>query len=221
MFIKHWYVWDMDAFRKCIEATKNPQLCVLLYQVKQTINSLAECVAERTASECLYECLKVCREERCRETCLGALEVATGTVMARTLAGRAALAANILGIDPIDAVALAFDKELKDAKEMSCPDKAAAARILSIAAMELFMHFQIMAGSSPEMQDRVQSLLLLMAPALATAYECVGDEVFDYLETVRSLIGEEATKRVVAALEEGVALVGGVIIKFPPVKTNQ
>jgi hypothetical protein len=45
--------------------------------------------------------------------------------------------------------------------------------------------------------------------------------VFEYLETVRPLIGEEMTKRIVAALEEGAALVGDVVVKFKPVETNR
>ncbi|MFZ8811955.1 MAG: hypothetical protein ACO2PN_28130 [Pyrobaculum sp.] len=210
----------MDRFKKCVEATKNPQLCAFLHQTNQMISNLAECVMEKVANECLRECLKRCRGEKCEEVCLGALETAAGIAMARTLAERATLATSLLNIDLVDAAVLVFNKELKSAEEMDCPDKAAAARILSIATMELFAHIQTAAGSSPEMQKRVQSLLLLVAPALAEAYQCVGEEVFEYLETIRLLIGEEMTKRIAAALEEGAALVGSVVVKFRPVKTG-
>jgi hypothetical protein len=210
----------MDRFEKCVEATKDPQFCSYLYQINQLINGLAGCVVERGAEECFRECLKRCRGEGCEETCLGALEVAVGTAVAREVVRRAALVAALLGADLINAVALIFSEELKSAEAKECPDKAVAARILSIAAVELFMNLQKAAESSPKLRDRVQSLLLLAAPALAAAYQCVGEEVFEYLETVRPLIGEEMTKRIVAALEEGAVLVGGVVINFKPVENR-
>jgi hypothetical protein len=71
------------------------------------------------------------------------------------------------------------------------------------------------------LREQAQDVLLLVAPALSAAYKCIGEEVFEYLELVRPFVEEEALKRVVAALEEGVALVGGTLIKFEPVKSNQ
>jgi hypothetical protein len=207
----------MDKFEKCVEVTKDPQFCSYLYQINQLINSLAECVAEKGVKECYYACLKRGGGE---ETCLRALEVAVGMAVARDVVKRAALATALLGTDLINTIAQIFNEELKSAEAKECPDKAVAARILSIAAVELFMNFQKTAESSPKLRDRVQSLLLLAAPALAAAYQCVGEEVFEYLETVRPLIGEEAVKRIVAALEEGAALVGDVVINFKPVENR-
>jgi hypothetical protein len=205
----------MDRFEKCVEVTKDPQFCSYLYQINQLINVLAGCVVERGAEECFRECLRNCRGEGCGETCLGALEVAVGTAAAREVVRRAALVAALSGADLINAIAAVFSEELKSAEAKECPDKAVAARILSIAAVELFMNLQKTA--SPKMRERVQGLLLLAAPALAAAYQCVGEEAFEYLETVRPLIGEEAVERIVAAMEEGAVLVGGVVIKFRPV----
>lgn len=211
----------MDAVEKCVEVTKDPYFCLSLYQINQLINSLAECVLDRDAEDCFQECLKRCRGEGCGETCLGALEVAVGTVAARMIAGRAIQVAELKGSDLMESIALTFKEELRSAEAKECPDKAAAARILSIAAVELFMNMQKAVGSSPELRKLAEDLLLLTAPALAAAYECVGDEVFEYLEVVRPLIGEEMTERIVAALEEGIVLVGGVDFKFKPVKTSQ
>ena len=116
-------------------------------------------------------------------------------------------------------IASAFKEELESAKTKECPEKAVAARILFIAAMELFMNMQ--KAAVPKLQKLAEDLLLLTAPALAEAYQCIGDEVFEYLEAVRPFIGEEVTKRIAVALEEGAALVGGVDFKLKPVKTSQ
>jgi len=210
----------MDRFEKCVEVAKDPQFCSYLYQINRLINGLAGCVMERGTEDCFRECLRSCRGEGCREVCLGALEVAVGTAVAREVARRAALAVALLGADLINAVALVFNEELKSAEAKECPDKAAAARILSIAAVELFMSLQKTAEGSPKMRKRVQSLLLLAAPALALAHQCVGEEAFEYLETIRPIIGEEAVERIAAALEEGAALVGDVVVKFKRVENR-
>ena len=212
----------MDEAEKRIGAAKNPRFYTSLYKINQLINSLAECMWERREAEkCFQECLKKCRGERCEEACLGALEVATGTVVAYLIAGRAIRAVELKGSGLMESIASAFKEELERAKAEECPDKAVTARILSTAAVELFMNMQKAAGGYPNLRKLAEDLLLLAAPALAEAYQCVGDEVFEYLEVVRPFIGEEVTKRIVAALEEGSVLVGGVDFKFKPVKTSQ
>jgi len=205
-------VWDVDGLDKCVEATGDPQLCSYLRQVNQLADGLVECVKRESAKVCFNACLKRCRGERCEEACLGALEVATGAAVARELAEGATLAAVLLGADPVDAVALAFDTQVKRAEEKDCPDKMVAARILSIAAIELYRGFRKVAD------EKAQDLLMLLAPAFALAHQCVGEEVFDYLEPIKPIIGEDATGRIVAALEQGAAVVGDVVIKFKPVK---
>ncbi len=209
----------MDAFEKCVEVAKDPQFCSSLYKINQLINSLAGCVWERGVEECFQECLKRCRGDGCRETCLGALEVAVGTVAARMIAGTAIQVAKLKGSDLMRSIASTFKEELESAKAKECPDKAAAARILSIASVELFMSMQ--KAGPPNLRELAEDLLLLMAPALAEAHQCVGDEVFEYLEVVKPLIGEEVAKKIAAAMEEGTVLVGGVDFKFKPVKTSQ
>ena len=211
----------MDEVEECVEATKDPQFCSSLYKINQLVNSLAECMWKREAEECFQECLKRCRGEGCEETCLGVLEVAVGTVAAHLIAKQAIQATELKGSDLMKSIASAFKEELESAKAKECPEKAVAARILFIAAVELFMNMRKAAGDSPKLQKLAEDLLLLTAPALAEAYQCVGDEVFEYLEVVRPFIGEEVTKRIAAALEEGAALVGGVDFKFKPVETSQ
>jgi hypothetical protein len=140
-----------------------------------------------------------------------------GIAEARKLAERAALAVILLGLNPVDAVAAAFDAEVKKAEGMECPQRAIAGRILAAAAVELYKSFQ----KVPSLQKHAQDVLTLMAPALALAYQCMGEEVFEYLELARPFIGEDATRRIVAALEEGGVLVGGATIQFKPVKVRQ
>jgi hypothetical protein len=211
----------MDEVEKCVKVTKNPQFCSSLYEINRLIDSLAECMWERDVEECFQECLKKCRGERCEETCLGALEVAVGTAMAYLIARRAIQVADLKGYDLMKSIASVFKEELEGAKAKECPEKAIGGQVLSIAAVELFMNLQKAAGSSPKLRKLAEDLLLLMAPALAEVHACIGDEVFEYLETVRPFIGEEATKRIVAAMEEGAVSVGGVEFKFGPVKTSQ
>jgi hypothetical protein len=146
--------------------------------------------------------------------CLGALETALGVATARRVARRAAVAAALLGANLVDAVAAVFNEEVGKAREMECPERGIAARALATAALELYMEFK----AEPGLRQHAQDVLLLMAPALSAAYPCIGEEVFEYLELARPFVEEEAVKRVVAAMEEGGVLVGGVIIKFPPVK---
>jgi len=71
-----------------------------------------------------------------------------------------------------------------------------------------------------ELKDllRNKEVLLLLAPLLAVEHTCVGDEVFEFLEAARRGIGEEMTKRIVAALEEGAVEIGNSVIQFPPVQ---
>jgi len=204
----------MDRFEKCVEVTKDPQYCSFLQDVSRLVGGLVECVAERrSAEECYYACLKRCQGEECEVACLSALEAALGVAAARDLARKAALAVSLMGLSPIDAVALAFNAEVKKAEERDCPERGVAARILAAAAAELYKNFK----KVPGLQSHAQDVLLLMAPALAAAYRCVGEAVFEYLDFIKPFVEEEAVKRIVAALEEGAALVGGVVIRFRPV----
>ncbi|MFZ8839149.1 MAG: hypothetical protein ACO2PM_09525 [Pyrobaculum sp.] len=212
----------MDEAEKRIGAVKNPRFYKSLREINPLINSLVECMLKGgEADDCIQECLRECRGERCEEACLGALGVATGTMTAYLIAGRAIRAVELKGSGLMESIASAFKEELERAKAEECPDKAVTARILFMATVELFMGVQEVAGGHPNLRKPAENLLLLAAPALAEAYQCVGDEVFEYLEAVRPFIGEEAAKRIVAALEEGSVLVGGVDFKFKPVKTSQ
>jgi hypothetical protein len=65
---------------------------------------------------------------------------------------------------------------------------------------------------------RSREVLLLLAPLLAVEHTCVGDAVYDFVESARQGIGEELTKRIVAAMEEGALKIGKTIIWFPPVR---
>jgi hypothetical protein len=217
MFIKLCKRSDMEVFERCVEAFGDPRLCLSMRQVGSLVRGLADCVEALDIEVCYRMCLKECRGEGCMEACLGALEVALGVVAARTVAWRATAAVTLLGTDVVDAVALAFDNEVKKVEKMDCPARGVAAKALAAAAVELHKAFK----KVPGLQKHAQDALLLMAPALATAHRCVGDRAFEYLEFIRPFVGEEAIKRIVAAMEEGAVLIGGTTIKFEPVKAEQ
>jgi hypothetical protein len=207
----------MDRFEKCVEATKDLQYCMSLLDVSRLVGDLVECVMEeQSVKTCYYACLRSCRGERCDAACLGALEAALGVAVARDLARKAALAALLMGLSPIDAAALAFNAEVKRVEEKDCPEREVASRVLAVAAVELYKYFK----KVPGLREQAQDVLLLMAPALSAAYRCVG-EVFEYLDFIKPFVDEEAVNRIAAALEEGAAVVGGVTIKFEPVKAEQ
>ncbi len=216
----------MDAFEKCVEATGDPQLCLLAYRAGQLVGRLVECVVFRSAKECFEDCLGMCRGEGCEVTCLNAVETALGVAMAWSVATRAAEAAALLGSDPLSTIALAFDAELKKAEKRDCPERETASRVFAVVAAELYNIFR----KTPNLQERAQEVLLLLAPALALGYQCVGDEVFEYLDLLRPFIEDSAkeakneserkgvVERIAAAMEQGGVIVGNVIIRFKPTK---
>ncbi len=81
----------MDAFKKCIEATGNPQLCLFAQQTGQLVGGLVECVATRSMKDCFDACLKRCQWKGCEAMCLSALETAMGIAVAGRIAGKITL----------------------------------------------------------------------------------------------------------------------------------
>ncbi len=215
MFIKLQHVWGM--FEKCVKATGDPQYCSHLQKVDQLTDSFAKCLESRSADDCLHECIERCRGEGCGEACLGALYAAMGMAVARSMIEIAEAAVSLLNMDPVTAVAWAFDKELEKVKEKGCPEKEVMAWTLAVAVVELYKHFK---NAPAPRRRRAQEVLLLMAPALAEAYQCVGEEAFKYLDSIKPLVGERAVKRIVREMKEGNVFVGGVLIVFKPVKTG-
>ncbi len=196
----------MDIFRTCVNGTGDVEGCLLTEEVLRFMGNmgLVECLRSRTKKECFRECLYRCGAE-CLEMCIMAVDVASGIAKARDLAEDVERAAE-MGADPLDAAVAAFMLELDKAARKGCPDRAIEARILFITLVEL----------KNLLKER--ELLLLLAPLLAVEYACVGDEVFETVEAIRKAVGEEVTKRIVAALEEGGIKIGRTIIWFPPVR---
>ena len=216
MFIKLWHLCVMDVFERCVGATGDPLFCMSVDQAGALVGCLAKCIEVLDAESCRQICLGGCRGEGGKEVCLGVLEVALGVALARDVARRAAAAAAVLGIDLTSAVALAFSEEVEKVDEEDCPERETAAKALAAAAVELYRSFK-KAG----LREQAQDVLLLMAPALAAAHRCVGDWAFEYLDFIKPFVGEEAVRRIVAAMEEGAALVGGVAVEFEPAKAEQ
>jgi hypothetical protein len=202
---------------KCVKAVGDPQCRSYLQEVDRLTDGFMACIESRSAEDCVQECLKECREQEwCGEACLGAMKAAVGTLVARGIIEIAEAAASLLNMDPVFAVASAFDKEFEKVKEKDCPEKEVMAWILAVAAVELYEHFK---KKLP--RGRARELLLLMAPSLAEAYQCAGDEVFKYLDDIKPIIGERAVKKIVREMKEGNVFVGGEIITFKPVKTGR
>ncbi len=195
-----------DRFRACVQGTGDVEGCLLTRDVLGLIDGmdLAECVRERAAKECFAECVERCGVE-CVDLCLVAVDTAVGIAKARNLMEDIALAASA-GVDPLDVAAAAVVLELRKAVEAECPDRAVITRTLTIMLIEL------------KNLLRSREVLLLLAPLLAVEHTCVGDDVFEFLEASRQGIGEEMTKRIVAAMEEGALKIGNTIIQFPPVR---
>jgi hypothetical protein len=195
-----------DRFRACVEGTGDVEGCLLTRDVLGLIEGmdLAECVRTGTAEECFVRCVEKCGEE-CTDLCLAAVSTAAGIAKARNLMEDIALAASA-GVGPLDAAAAAVVLELRKAVEVECPDRAAITKTLTIMLIEL------------KNLLRSKEVLLLLAPLLAVEHTCVGDAVYEFLEAARQGIGEDLTKRIVAALEEGAVKVGNSIIRFPPVR---
>jgi hypothetical protein len=209
MFINTWHLLDVDEFERCVEATGDLEKCRATQRVLQLVEDLGlvGCVARRGTEECLRECLRRCGGEDCAKLCLVAMDMAAGVVVAKNIAERAKAAA-LLGISPLDVAAMLFNMELNRMGRRDCPERANAARALSMAAVEL----RHLLGS--------QELLLLLAPTISMAYSCVGDDALDFLEAIAPAVGEEMMARIAVALEEGTVKIGNIVAKFPPVKTT-
>ncbi len=215
MLIKLWHVWGMSE--KCVEIFGDPQFCTYVKKVGQLLDRARKCVKNREAGYCYRDCLKRCQVEECEEVCLGVVEEALGVEVAEELADEAASVAIVLNLSPAVAVATVFSGELDKVKKKRCPNKAVMARILAAAVFELYEKFK----RKPTLRRYAQEVLLLIAPALAEAYQCVGESVFRYIDSeLRPFVKEKMIKRIVAAMEKGAVTIGDVKIKFKPVKTG-
>jgi hypothetical protein len=165
---------------------------------------LDECLGRGETQRCLDECLKSCREGDCADLCLDALDVAAAKSIARRLAQEAVAAAPKAGLTAPEVAAAGLYMLLKEPEE-DCVSKIASMRVLDLAAIEL--------RSVLDSQD----VLLLLAPAAAKAYECLGGEVLD---TLKPAVGREMAERIAAALEKSVVKIGRIELKFPPVKPS-
>jgi hypothetical protein len=197
----------MNDYEACIKAFNDPEMCVFGFRVVQLVEALRleECLDRHKPQKCLDKCLKNCRGENCRELCLSAADVAAARGIARRLVRDAVAAASETGLTVPEAAAAGFYM-LLDEPGGDCVAKVVSMRVLGLVAIEL----RNLLGT--------QDMLLLLAPAVATAYECIGDEAFDLLDMVAPAIGREMAERIAAALEEGVVEIGRIVLKFPPAK---
>ena len=207
----------LDMAEKCIKATGDPQYCAFLEQIGRRIDYFVKCVRRRSVSDCFDGCLKGCREENCEEICLHAMEAALGAMVAGNIIELVKMATSLTNVSPFVAVASIFDEELEKVREEECPEKEIKAMVLVTAAVELYKNHKKL--SIPRRYAR--DLLLLTAPALAEAHRCVGEKIFEYLDSMRPFFGEKTTKRIATALKEGIVFIGNAPIFFKPIKTKK
>jgi len=194
-------------YEECLKTFNDPEMCGFGLKAVQLAEDLRleECIEKRGAQKCLEKCLKNCRGGDCRELCLNAMDAAAAKGIARKLAQGAVAVASETGLTAPEAAAMGFSMLLEE-PDGDCIAKVVSMRVLGLVAMEL----RNLLGT--------QDMLLLLAPAVAKAHECLGDDAFNLLDMLAPALGREAVERIAAAMEEGAVKIGRVVIEFPPAK---
>jgi len=197
----------VDSYEECLKTFKDPEMCRFGQRAVQLVEALRleECLERHKPQKCLDVCLKNCKEKNCRDLCLSAMDMAAAKGLARRLVQGAIDVASDAGVAIPEAVAIGFYMLLNEPND-DCIAKIISMRVLGLVAVEL----RRLLG--------MKDLLLLLAPTIAMAYECIGDDAFSLLDTLAPTIGQETAERIAAALEEGIVKIGNIELKFPPVK---
>jgi hypothetical protein len=185
----------------------NPEMCRFGFRAVQLAEDLRleECLERRRPQKCLDACLKSCKGENCGELCANALDAAAAMSIARRLIHWAADTAPKTGFTVPEVAAAGFYM-LLDEPSNGCAARVRSMRVMGLVAVEL----RNLLG--------MREMLLLMAPAIAKAYECMGDDAFNMLDMAAPAIGQNMAKRIAAALEEGVVKIRRIVLTFPPAK---
>ena len=194
-------------YEECLKRFKDPEMCRFGSRVVQLAEDLRleKCLERRGPQKCFDACLKRCRGEDCGELCTNALNAAAAMSIARRLIHWAVDAAPKTGLTIPETVAIGFYM-LLDEPGNDCVAKVNSMRVMGLVAMEL----KNLLG--------MRKMLLLMAPAIAKAYECIGDDAFNILDMAAPAIGRKMAKRIAATLDEGVVKIRRVVLTFPPAK---
>jgi hypothetical protein len=197
----------MNDYEECLKKFNDPEMCRFGQRATQLAEALRleDCLERHRPQKCLDICLKNCKEKNCNDLCLNAMDMAAAKSLARRLVQGAIDAASETGITVPEAAAMGFYMLLNEPGD-DCVAKIVSMKVLGLVVMEL----KKLLG--------VQELLLLLAPTIAMAYECIGDDAFNLLDTLAPTIGWEMAERIAAALEEGVVKIGNIALKFPPAK---
>ena len=194
-------------YEECLKTFNDPEMCRFGFRVTQLAEflRLEECLERRRPQKCLDACLKTCRGENCGELCASALNAVAAMGVAHKLIHWAVDVARRTGLTIPEAVAVGF-YVLLDAPGSDCAARVGMMRVMGLVAVEL----RNLLG--------MRKMLLLMAPAIAKAHECIGDEAFNMLDMAAPAIGQNMAKRIAAALDEGVVKIRRVVLTFPPAK---
>jgi hypothetical protein len=200
----------MNGYEECLKEFKDPERCRFVSRAAQLAESLRleECLERRGPQKCLNMCLKNCEGGDCDEACFGALEMASARSIARRLVQGAAAAASESGFTVAEAAAAGFFMLLDEPGD-DCIAKVVTMRVMGLVAVEL----RNLLGAD--------ELLLLLAPAIAAAYECIGEEALSLLDAMEPTVGREMAERIAAALEEGAVKIGRIAFRFTPAKPTK
>jgi hypothetical protein len=198
------------AVRACMEILRDRQTCERVARALALEEELrlVRCAQERGLDECHELCLERCRERGhpdCGGLCARAVGYAGAQALAREILLAAARLAAAHGLALPDAIIVAFMNAVQhaDRRARDCAARERLAGALTVAADELAD-----TAGHPE-------LVMLAAPALALLRNC-RERLERALEALR-LLGEDIAARVAAALEEGAAVIGRAVVRFPPV----
>jgi len=192
-------------YEECLKRFKDPEMCGFGSRVVRLALRLEKCLERRGPQKCFDACLRRCRGEDCGELCANALNTAAAMGIARMLIRWAVDVAPKTGFTIPETVAIGFYM-LLDEPGGDCVDKVNSMMVMSLVAVEL----KNLLG--------MREMLLLMAPAIAKAYECIGDDALNILDMAAPAIGRKMAEKIAAALDEGVVKIRRIALTFPPAK---
>ena len=199
---------DLDSsYEACLKLTGDPNKC-FVFQAAEPVE-LEECVQKSAAVICFVKCVKGCSgsREECVRQCRKAVDAAVARNLAKDILRGAAdmVIESGLVIKMPEAVAMLVSSLLNLYLGSDCATKISLFHVVGMAVVRL--------------RDLVApDLILLLAPLISAAHNCVGEEADDLLEEVKAVFGEQEVSKISAALDSGEVVVGRVIIRFPPVK---
>jgi len=200
---------DLDGlYELCLKAGGDRERCSFGVLVEKLKEGLEKCVEKNAATKCFEKCVEGCGGgEDCVRACYVAVDAATARAVAKDVLRGAveAVAESGLTVTMPEAAAALVSELLKKYADADCEARAVLFRAMSMVIVDL--HNVV----GPD-------LILMLAPLISVAYDCVGEAADSLLEEVRHAAGEEVAAKISAALDSGEVAVKRVLIRFQPVR---